>query len=101
MTTIINLMKTKPWPEDFVYIGRANKYLKLPGSKWSNPYHLKREADRPTVLALYREYIMNSPNLLLCLNELDDKVLGCYCFPKACHGGVLIELRELQKKGLL
>ena len=34
------------------------------------------------------------------LHELDDKILGCWCYPKPCHGQVLIELREQQKKSL-
>jgi hypothetical protein len=75
----------------FVYIGRVARggYKQ---SKWHNPYPLHTEGDRATVLAQYRQYLLGQPGLLAALPELMGKVLGCWCLPKPCHGGVLIEL---------
>ena len=82
------------WAEEtqrFVYIGRTARggYTQ---SKWHNPYPLHTEGDRATVLAQYRQYLLGQPELLAALPELMGKVLGCWCLPKPCHGGVLIEL---------
>ncbi len=69
-----------------VYIGR--------GSKWGNPFHIGHDGDRVQVIEKYKTYILNKPELLACLPELDGKVLGCYCKPLACHGDVLAKLIE-------
>lgn len=96
-TKVVNL-KNDPYD---VYIGR--------GSKWGCPYTIIK--DRPTLaaeivgskeeaLAKYKEHILNSPELLDSLDELEGKTLGCFCKPEKCHGDVLIELltkRKLQK----
>lgn len=72
-----------------IYIGR--------GSKWGNPYsHIYGNgiyvSTREIAIEKYKEYIMNKPELLKDLHELKDKVLGCFCKPKACHGDILIQL---------
>lgn len=69
-----------------VYIGRP--------SKWGNPFEIGRDGTREEVIALYRNYVLTT-SLFLDLPELKDKVLGCWCSPKPCHGDVLIELLEL------
>ena len=53
-----------------------------------------RDGNREEVIRKYREWIMKNDYLLSCLDELKDKVLGCYCKPLACHGDVLVELVE-------
>lgn len=80
-----------------IYIGRANKWLGLPESKWHNPFPMKKESDRPEVIRKFREYILSREDLMNSLEELDGKVLGCYCSPKNCHGHVLLELLEVKK----
>lgn len=76
-----------------VYIGR--------GSKWGNPYtHIKDRVTQATfivdsreeAISKYREYLLNSPELMASLDELEGKVLGCWCSPKSCHGDVILEL---------
>ena len=67
-----------------VYIGRP--------SIWGNPFVIGRDGTREQVIAKYRNYIMNSPQLLGRLGELKNKILGCWCKPEACHGDVLVEL---------
>jgi hypothetical protein len=93
-TRIVNLNKE---PYD-IYIGR--------GSKWGCPYTIIK--DRPTLakeivdskeeaLSKYKEYVLNSPELMESLDELDGKVLGCFCKPEPCHGDVLLELIAQKK----
>jgi len=48
-----------------------------------------KDGDREEVISKYEAYIMNKPDLLRQLQELEGKVLGCWCSPKACHGDVL------------
>ena len=74
-----------------VYIGRP--------SKWGNPFsHLPdtlaefRVSTREEAISRYREWIITRPELMEALPELQNKVLGCWCSPKACHGEVLITL---------
>ena len=94
---LVNIKAFPGAPYD-LYIGRANAALGLAESKWHNPFHLKREADRPAVLAQYRAHVLARPDLLAALPELKGLRLGCFCYPKPCHGGVLIDLyNELVK----
>ena len=67
-----------------VYIGR--------GSKWGNRFVIGRDGSRDDVIRRYREWILENDELLSCLHELKDKVLGCYCKPLPCHGDVLVKL---------
>lgn len=76
-----------------VYIGRP--------SIWGNPFEIGKHGNRKEVIEKYREYVLNDPLLMSQLMELDGKVLGCWCRPKACHGDVLVELIEQVKKGEL
>ncbi len=70
-------------PHD-VYIGRP--------SKWGNPFRSGVDGTRAEVIAKYRKYLLDSPELLEQLPELEGKVLACWCSPKPCHGDVLLEL---------
>ena len=59
-----------------------------------NPYtkYLKK-LGRDKVIEMYRDYIMNKPELLRLIPiELKDKVLGCWCKPEKCHGDILAEI---------
>jgi len=94
VTKIVNLNK-----EGYdIYIGR--------GSKWGCPFTCIKDKEtladeivgsREEALSKYREYVMNSPELMDALDELDGKVLGCFCKPKDCHGDILIELLTKKK----
>lgn len=62
-------------------------------TKWGNPYKMHGESDRANVIRLYREWIAVQPELLAAAKvELEGKVLGCWCAPRACHGDVLLEI---------
>ena len=75
-----------------LYIGRnMNFYVKgaLP-SKWANPFSSKKYT-RSESLRLYEKYIRES-ELYDQLEELEGKILGCWCAPLSCHGDVLVKL---------
>ena len=70
-----------------VYIGRP--------SIWGAPWAVGHVADRSTIIRMYRAWILEQPHLLKLLPTLRGKRLGCWCWPKACHGDVLVELINL------
>jgi hypothetical protein len=61
-------------------------------TKWGNPFIIGKDGDRDEVIAKYREWVVEQPALMESLGELDDKSLGCFCKPEACHGDVLADL---------
>lgn len=69
-----------------IYCGRP--------SKWGNPFEVGKDGTREEVIEKYRDWIMNNDYLLYDIMELDGKVLGCWCKPKACHCDVLVEIIE-------
>jgi Domain of unknown function (DUF4326) len=77
-----------------VYIGRStrNGWSK---SRWGNPFMVRRNVtkeQRADVIAMYRRWLLQQPDLLAALPELRGKDLVCWCSPEACHGDVLLEL---------
>src|SRR5690606_7663527 len=82
-----------------LYIGRENKTYGLECSKWANPYSLEKYS-REESLSLYEKYIRES-DLYNCLEELENKILGCWCKPKKCHGDILIELYNEKRLNIL
>lgn len=79
--------------DNTVYIGRnMSFYVKgATQSKWANPFSVKKYG-RDKCLKMYREYILNKPELLNDIDSLRGKELGCWCFPESCHGDILVEL---------
>ena len=71
-------------PKDATYIGRP--------SKWGNPFVIGRDGTRPEVIAKYRRWLCDQPNLVGSLPEIRGRDLVCFCAPRACHGDVLLEL---------
>jgi len=69
-----------------VYIGRP--------SKWGNPFTIGKDGTREEVISKYEMYIMSRPDLILQLEELKGKILGCWCSPRACHGDILLRMVE-------
>ena len=66
------------------YVGRP--------SVWGNPFKEGLDGTREEVIEKYRSYILGNERLMGMLPQLRDKVLGCWCAPKACHADVLLEL---------
>lgn len=94
-TRVINIKSKQPFD---VYIGNRIRFqpAKYPQTKWGNPYakYLKKYG-RNKVIKLYKEYILNKPELLKLISlELKDKRLGRWCKPEACHGDFLAELAD-------
>jgi len=81
-TRVVNMRKEKY----DIYIGRP--------SKWGNPFIIGKDGTREQVIEKYKDYVLNSPDLLKHLPELKGKTLGCFCKPLACHGDVLVKLLE-------
>lgn len=87
MTTVTYHPMRQPIDEasgDYVYIGRP--------SKWGNPFVIGRDGGRPDVIRKFRDwwYAPGQASLrAAALTELKDTVLGCYCYPKPCHGNVI------------
>jgi hypothetical protein len=72
-----------------IYIGR--------GTKWGNPFIIGKDGNRKEVIEKYEMWIRTEPQLIACLGELEGKILGCHCKPKACHGDILEQLIEVKK----
>ena len=112
-TTLINVKKpflVKAGYKDFqdwiknpnhIYIGRDMSFYVLgtKGSKWANPFRVKKLGANKS-LELYEEYIRNNEELMDQLDELNNKVLGCWCITSEndqCHGNILIKLLNEKK----
>lgn len=72
-------------PKDAVYIGRP--------SKFGNPFVIGIDGTRREVIAKYKDWIYDNPELLQQIkDELKGKHLSCWCKPKECHGDILLEI---------
>jgi hypothetical protein len=92
VTRVVNLYNE---PYD-IYIGRAGKEK---DGFFGNPFWLNDESKRDECIEKFRKYfynrIENDPEFKKRVeNELLDKVLGCFCAPRKCHGDVYIEYLE-------
>ena len=82
-----------------IYIGRPSLF----GNPFSHKDNTMAEYKVSSVeeaIQKYEEWIQAQPELLDSLDELDGKVLGCWCFPKPCHGDVLIKLLKERKNAV-
>lgn len=79
----MKVVHCKKEPYD-VYIGRP--------SKWGNPFVVGKDGTREEVIEKYKQWVLTQQHLIDSLHELKGKILGCWCYPQACHGDVLIEL---------
>ena len=86
-----------------IYIGRGRCPKTGALSKWANPYTFVESnipdiitvKNREEALKCYEAYILDTPELVVALQELQGKVLGCWCKPHyACHGDVLLKLLD-------
>lgn len=74
-----------------VYVGR--------GSVWGNPFKIGQDGTREEVINKFIDYY-NGPSMAALkmrnkIRILKNKVLGCYCYPKKCHGDFL--MREAKR----
>lgn len=94
-TTVVNVRTA----EYDVYIGRANRRYGLAASPYANPFRIGRSSSRDDVIYQYREWAHESEDpeavyIRAHVHELRGKRLGCWCFPSACHGTVLVEMAD-------
>ena len=90
--------------ETNVYIARKgvvfidHKRFPTQSSIFANPFKIGKDGTREEVIQKYKIYIMdkitNDDTMRIELLALKGKKLGCWCFPEACHGNVLLELIE-------
>jgi hypothetical protein len=99
------------WMSDptHVYIGRRGVVFidgqRFPkqDSIWANPFKMSKTFSRDQVIQMYEKYIrqrlVENPELMNSLRQLQGKVLGCWCRPEPCHGDVLVRLyREVTQQ---
>lgn len=75
-----------------IYIGRP--------SIWGNVFSHKERAlakfktnTRTESLFKYQEWVLNQPEFVKQIKkELKNKILGCWCSPKSCHGDILLAI---------
>jgi hypothetical protein len=82
-----------------IYIGRTVRRegrLIIEGTEWGNPFIVSKSCPPAMAVGLFESHIMQRPDLLAKIPELDGKVLACWCKnvnePIPCHGDVLIRL---------
>jgi len=79
-TIVVNLRKSSHTK----YIGR--------GSKFGNPYRVGFDGSREAVIAKHKiDFYANKELQEAVWNELKGEILGCFCFPLACHGDTYVE----------
>lgn len=92
--------RTDGVPPGAVYVGRP--------TKWGNPFsHLPSKTatyvveTREEAVIRYREWLLEQPELLSQLSELEGKDLVCWCAPLPCHAVVLVDManRTHRKEG--
>jgi hypothetical protein len=66
-------------------------------SSWGNPFQMPDDGDRDTVCDSFEIYFGRKYSLHDRVLGLKGKVLGCWCYPKRCHGDHLITL--IQQEG--
>src|SRR5258706_6063244 len=96
-TMVINKRSGEPYD---LYIGRP--------SKWGNPFsHLNntiakfKVSTRDEAIRKYEEWVVQQPELMAALPEIEGKILACWCDPLPCHGHVLVNLLEQVLEQLL
>lgn len=67
-----------------VYVGR--------GSDYGNPFAMEKEVQRDETIEKFRNYAFENTNLRHSFHKLENKLLGCHCSPKNCHGDVIVEI---------
>jgi hypothetical protein len=102
-TTVVNLKGHRDDQRfaDVVYVGRAMHRggWHLPGSPLASPFRPGRDGSREEVVAKYRQYLMDRPDLLALLPGLRGRKLGCWCVPEPCHAEVIAELADTEAAG--
>lgn len=93
-TTLINISNSSVDDMD-VYIGEKHKSYNLDPSPLRNPFDKselgREEAVKHYKMYLYRRYLEEEP-FREYLHNIEGMTLGCLCYPKRCHGEVIVDL---------
>ena len=69
---------------------------------FGNPFSIGKDGTREEVIAKYRVYfydrIANDPVFRRAVEGLRGYYLGCWCSPLACHGDVIVEYLERERR---
>lgn len=86
---VINIyhQKDKQVPPDAISIMR--------GTIFGNPYVMGPDGTREEVVELFRHYLFrrlqSEPVFAEQVKSLHNKTVCCCCFPKPCHGDILLK----------
>lgn len=88
----VSVVKINSKKDNFtIYIGRDWDGMKQ--SPFHNPFHLGKDGSREEVLLKFIMYWCAPEQWKLRKAALimlqDGDTLGCYCYPKACHGDII------------
>lgn len=85
-----------------VYIGRAvmRGGWNFTRSKWANPFKIGQKGIKTIqhVAKAYEKHVRGNAMLMQSLHELSGQRLGCWCYPKFCHGNILVKLLKEQEE---
>lgn len=93
-TTLINIQNS-PKEEMDIYIGEEHKSYGLQPSLFRNPFDEaemdREEAAQHFKMYFYRRYLKDE-KFRKKLHSIEGKTLGCLCYPKRCHGEIIVDL---------
>ena len=83
-------------------LGKYSNNQGLPDSIWykdiSELQKFRSNDEDDDYLTVYEKCIRSTPEMWNCLDNLENKVLGCWCKPsQSCHADVLIKLFKEKK----
>ena len=99
-TTVVNVHG--PSRENFVYIGRVDRTDK----HFGNPFTIGKDGNREQVINKFRiwllagkpfKYDKQRQFILANMEKLRGRKLGCFCFPRSCHGDVYIDVLNMSE----
>lgn len=95
---VVNIkdMPGKKVPANGMYMGRRNNRAGLKQSFFANPFPLKSERQRRSVVSQYEDYfydtLMKDPKFESEIKKLlNYEYLVCYCAPKPCHCDIVLD----------
>ena len=87
MTTKVVNVKTGEYFDIFIGRGRV--------SVLGNPFKIGRDGNRQEVVEMFKSYfyerLKRDPEYKAVVLSLRDKVIGCFCKPRLCHGDIYVE----------
>lgn len=93
-TTLIN-MRNNPTDEVDFYIGDKTDSTNFEVSQFRNPFD-KAEKGRDGAVTHYMIYFyrryLSEVEFRESVHGLEGKTLGCWCYPRRCHGEVIVDL---------